>query len=96
LVSLYNKHKSKGFEIISVNIQDSPADVAAFLEKYGAKFIGAINGSPTDVASLYRADSTPRNFVINAEGQIVAEIKGYRAGDRRLDSALRKAGLEMD
>jgi thioredoxin-related protein len=96
LVKLYNQYKSKGFEIISVNVQDSPDEVAAFLEKYGAKFVGAINGSPTDVAKLYRVRGTPRNFVINAEGAIVADITGYGQGDRRIDNGLRKAGLEMD
>jgi hypothetical protein len=92
-VQLYRENKEKGFEIVSVNVADSAQDVAAFFRKYGATHIGALNGTRDDVAKLYGADSTPRNFVINKEGQVIAEIKGGGKGDTRIDKALKKAGL---
>ncbi len=94
-MQLYNKYKSQGLEFISVNVSDTAPDAKKFFAKYGATWIGTVNGSPTDVADLYKADSTPRNFVINREGQIIREISGYSKGDKRLDQALKRAGIEM-
>jgi thioredoxin-related protein len=91
-VKLYNEYREKGFEIISVNVQDTPAEVAQFLHKYGAQFIGAINSSPTDIAELYGVTATPTNVVINQEGQIVAKLVGLDMN--RLLGSLRRAGLQ--
>ena len=88
---MYNEKKSKGFEIVSVNIRDSAPEVLDFLQSFGATFIGALNRTKSDVAKLYGVAGTPTNVVIDRNGNILEKVVGFDMN--KLNRAVSKAGI---
>jgi peroxiredoxin/outer membrane lipoprotein-sorting protein len=91
LVKLYNTYRDRGFEIISVNVKDTPEEVRTFMNRYQARFYAAINGQNDDVAKLYGVEATPTNVVINRSGRIISRLVGLN--EEKLDAALKKVGI---
>ena len=93
----YNQNKSKGFEIVSVNVQypnETAEESLDFKKEFEAKFTIALNRTPSDVARAYKVDATPINVVIDRNGNIVTRVRG--GGEENLDKierAIVKAGL---
>ncbi len=70
LVKLYSKAGGKDFEIISVDIQENPDSVKAFIAKNGIKHTVAIDPSG-DTAQAYRVVGIPTNVLIDKNGNVV-------------------------
>jgi len=90
-VELYKTQRSKGLEIVSVNVRNSAEEVAAFAREFGATFHVAPNRTPTDVARLYRLEATPTNVLIDREGNVAARLVGFDMA--RLERALIRLGI---
>jgi cytochrome c biogenesis protein CcmG, thiol:disulfide interchange protein DsbE len=66
---LYVKYKSKGFELIAVNMDDDKKDIAAFLKKSGAKFpVGWDKGHA--VAECWKPPNMPSAYIIDKKGVV--------------------------
>jgi len=92
---MYNEKKSKGFEIVSVNVrhpQETLEETQEFQREFNAEFAIVLNKTRADVARMYKVEATPTNIVIGKDGNIVTRILG--ADMNKLQSGLRKAGLE--
>ena len=81
----------KGFDVLSVNVMDSPEDAAKFWTYNRLKIPLALNGSQI-AAEKYRVTAVPANYVIGHNGKILARYVGYdEAGIRK---TLAKAGIK--
>jgi hypothetical protein len=90
-VELYNDKKSRGLEIVSVNVRDSGGEVMQFMQEFGATHTAALNRTRADVARLYGVRGTPTNVIIDKSGNIVETIVG--ANMTRIHRALSRAGI---
>lgn len=94
-MELYNAKKSRGFEIVSVNVQypsDSQEEIQAFQREFGAEFAIVMNKTRADVARMYGVSGTPTNVVIDKNGNIVKKLVGF--SEAKLMSALHEGGLQ--
>lgn len=61
--------------IIGVDVQEDPAEVAAFAQEIGMTYPVALD-TQADVARLYQVRAYPTTYFINAEGTIVRVFTG--------------------
>jgi len=95
VVATYNKYKdskfkgAKGFKIFSVSLDRDQASWVAAIKKDGLSWpyhVSDLKGWQSAAASTYGVFSIPTNFLLNADGVIIA--KGLRGED--LASELQK------
>ena len=87
LVEAYNKYHNKGFEIYQVSVDDNRIEWVDAIDQDQLAWInvGDMEGS-TLAARSYNIQSVPFNYLLNAEGEIIAKnLKGPA-----LDNALSK------
>lgn len=74
LLEAYAKYHDKGFEIYGVSLDDDEQAWKNTLEKQGMKWVNVstLGGWQTEAAKEYSVNSIPANFLINAEGEIIA------------------------
>lgn len=73
--SFWQDYRDKGFEVISISIDDSPEKIAAWMQDKGYAFMAA----PTNVsvaAAFGHVASVPTSFIVDAEGRIRHKIAG--------------------
>ena len=70
LIALYGKTGGKDFEIISVDIQENPETVKAFMAKNGIKHTVVIDPSG-ETAQAYRVVGIPTNVLIDKTGNVI-------------------------
>jgi cytochrome c biogenesis protein CcmG/thiol:disulfide interchange protein DsbE len=73
---LYMKFNEKGFTIIGISVDSSQARVAAFLKKVPVTFPILID-QKGDVAESYRLSGLPAGFLIDKNGIIRQQYKGF-------------------
>ncbi len=66
---VYRAQRERGFEVLGVDVQESDADVLAFLGEVGVSFPSAIDRSG-DVTRRFRANALPTTFLIDQQGTI--------------------------
>jgi len=75
LKDAYAKYRDKGFEILSVNLdEDRGAWETASVEKYDIPWLNVCDGEAFDstIAKLYRVKGIPANYLITSDGKRVA------------------------
>ena len=75
LKDAYEKYRDKGFEILSVNLDEDPAAwETASVEKYDIPWVNVCDGEAFDstIAKLYRVKAIPANYLITSDGKRVA------------------------
>jgi peroxiredoxin len=78
LVELYNKYKSRGFEIYQVSIDNDRNAWLNAIEQDGLSWtnVGDMKGSVTAL-NMYNVQQIPSNYILDKDGQIVArDIQG--------------------
>ncbi len=70
LNALYGKAGGKNFEIISINIQENPENVKAFMAKNGIKHTVVIDPSG-ETAQAYKVVGIPTNVLVDKTGKVV-------------------------
>jgi thiol-disulfide isomerase/thioredoxin len=89
VVSLYDKHKSDGFEIFSVSLDGDNKRWADAIKKDGLKWknhVSDLKKWQSAPAKAWGVSSIPRTFLIDRDGKIAAVNPNWRNG--QLDSAL--------
>ena len=87
LKAAYNKYKSKGFEIVSVSVDDETADWIKAVKDNGMNWVQLWNGVDdleNSAAFKYSISAIPSTFLIDAEGTII----GRNLRDKELEEAL--------
>ena len=74
---LYEKLKPEGFEILAVDLQESPAVVEAFVKRYGLTFPVVLDRSG-QIGTYYGARSIPTSYIIDRSGNVIAGAVGSR------------------
>jgi thiol-disulfide isomerase/thioredoxin len=73
--SFWRDHRGRGFEVISISVDDPPDRIAAWMQDKDYAFMAA----PTNasVAAAFGAvSSVPTSFIVDAEGRIRHKIAG--------------------
>jgi len=74
LVKMYSKYKDKGFEILSVSLDDQKSDWRKAAAKDKITWMSAIDPGGWDAmaATKWQVDAIPASFLINKNGDVVA------------------------
>ncbi len=75
LESLYKKYRDQGFVVVGVNLQESPSDVKAFVEKFGLTFPILLDRSGR-VGVTYGARGIPTTYLISKTGEVTSGVIG--------------------
>jgi thiol-disulfide isomerase/thioredoxin len=67
--------RGKGFEVISISIDDSPEKIAAWMQDKGYAFMAAPT-NPSVVAAFGNVASVPTSFIVDADGHIRHKVAG--------------------
>jgi len=75
LINEYHQFKSKGFDILSVSLDDDKAKWKAAIEQHKMPWaqVSDLKGWKNEVARLYGINAVPANFLIDPNGRIIAQ-----------------------
>ncbi|MEO6893949.1 MAG: TlpA disulfide reductase family protein [Ginsengibacter sp.] len=75
VLKAYNTYKNKGFDVLSVSLDNVRKNWEAAIQKDGLLWtqVSDLKGWKNDVATLYGVQAVPANFLIDPTGKIVAE-----------------------
>lgn len=77
----WQKHRQDGFELVTISISDTPAELAAWMKDKGyAHPAGATNASVS--AAFGNVASVPTSFVLDREGRIRHKVAGQMHAGR--------------
>lgn len=71
----YDKYKNDGFEVVSVNLQESSFAVSKFTERYNLTFPVLLD-KKGEVTQLYNVYKIPASFLVDRNGKIVRTYEG--------------------
>ncbi len=83
---LYQKYRTRGVQVVSVQVQDTEADARNFLQVNKATYPAGLDPRLT-IANRFGFRGTPYTVIINRRGEMVARIHG-RADEARLSKLL--------
>jgi len=83
---LYQKYRTRGVELVSVQVQDTEDDARNFLKVNKATYPAGLDPR-LKIANRFGFRGTPYTVVVNKRGEIVARIHG-RADEARLSRIL--------
>ena len=87
LKAAYSKFKSKGFEIVSVSVDDGTEEWIQAVKDNGMNWVQLWNGNDdiaNSAAAMYSITAIPATFLIDADGTII----GRNLRDKELEEAL--------
>lgn len=85
LINQYGQFKDKGFDILSVSLDDDKAKWKGAIEQHKMPWaqVSDLKGWKNEVARLYGINAVPANFLINPEGVIIAQnLRGDMLGSK--------------
>jgi len=77
---LQSAYGSRGLQVVAVNMDEKPADAAAFLVKHPAGFAVA-SGPNAPCAKAFGVATMPTSFLVDRIGHIHSTHAGFRPGD---------------
>jgi len=77
---MHEKYKSKGLEIIAINLDKDSKLVSQFLKKYPVLFKVAYDSSG-NTAEQFHVKGMPTSFLISREGELISVHMGFRKKD---------------
>ncbi|HET9315194.1 MAG TPA: TlpA disulfide reductase family protein, partial [Vicinamibacteria bacterium] len=86
LERIYQKYRTRGVDVVSVQVQYTEADARKFLRANKATFPAGLDPR-LKIANRFGFRGTPYTVVINRKGEIVAKIQG-RSDEARLSRIL--------
>jgi cytochrome c biogenesis protein CcmG, thiol:disulfide interchange protein DsbE len=75
LQSVWNHYKSKGVVVLGADVKDLSGDALAFHRAYGLTFPTVRDGEG-NIEAPYGTTGVPDTFIIDAQGRIVATLRG--------------------
>jgi thiol-disulfide isomerase/thioredoxin len=90
VVAAYNKYHSKGFDIVSVSLDDNKDNWlhAIAADKLTWTHVSDLKGWKNEVAQLFGIKSVPTSFLIDKNGIIIAKNLRGEALNKKLDEIL--------
>jgi peroxiredoxin len=85
LINEYHQFNSKGFDILSVSLDDDKVKWKAAVEQHKMPWVQVsdLKGWKNEVARLYGINAVPANFLIDPAGRIVAQnLRGDLLGNK--------------
>jgi len=76
MMTIYDDLRSKGFEIIAVNVDKDHQAAGKFLDEFGSDF-PIIYDSTGGLAEQYGLEAMPTSFIYDKEGQLVSQHIGF-------------------
>ena len=73
--SFWKDHRDKGFEVISISVDDTPEKIAAWMQDKDYAFMAAPTNASV-AAAFGNVTSVPTSFIVDAEGRIRHKIAG--------------------
>jgi peroxiredoxin len=80
LERLHRAHSAAGLEVLSVNVDERPADARRFLARHRVGF-PVIDDSQGAIAALYDAQDLPSSYLIDRAGLLRLAHRGFGPGD---------------
>jgi thiol-disulfide isomerase/thioredoxin len=71
----WQAHRNQGFEVVSINVDDPPQKIAAWMRDKGYAFMAAPTNASV-AAAFGRVTSLPTSFIVDADGHIRHKIAG--------------------
>lgn len=91
LRAAYDTHNPHGLEVLSVSIQETTAEVDAFIARHGLDYPFLMDRTG-EISTLYRVSSTPTTYFIAPDGTIVDQTSGVVTADWVERNALNYVG----
>jgi peroxiredoxin len=89
LVEAYRKYKNKGFEIYQVSVDDNRIEWVSAIDEDGLTWINVGDMQGSNVAARnYNIQTIPYNYLLNEDGEIIAQNLKGPALDRALSRLL--------
>jgi len=79
LNDIYTRHRSTGFMLLAVNVDDKRADAEAMIKRLGLRF-PTLFDEAKKVAALYRVDTMPSTLLVDRDGRVRYVHRGYLSG----------------
>ncbi|OYZ57517.1 MAG: hypothetical protein B7Y21_07310 [Hydrogenophilales bacterium 16-61-112] len=73
--AFWKETRGRGFEVISISIDDSPETIAAWMKDKGYTFMAAPTNASV-VAAFGNVSSVPTSFILDADGHIRHKVAG--------------------
>jgi peroxiredoxin len=73
--SFWKDHRGRGFEVISISIDDTPEKIAAWMQDENYAFMAAPTNASV-AAAFGHVASVPTSFIVDTEGRIRHKIAG--------------------
>jgi cytochrome c biogenesis protein CcmG, thiol:disulfide interchange protein DsbE len=90
LEKLRAKYKSKGLEVVAINMDENLEDAHKFLAKYPVNFPIARDAAGT-VAEQYKVKGMPSAYIVDAKGVVLHVVEGFNEAK---ETALIEASLK--
>ena len=82
LNDLHNKYEALGFTVLGVNVEEQAAPAIGFINKSPVDF-PILFDSKNSVSQAYKVVAMPTTIVVDRDGNIRYEHKGYKSGDEK-------------
>ena len=90
LNQMQERYGDEGLKVIGINLDKKKAHAEKFLERVPAKFDIAYDPEGS-VADLYGLKVMPSSYIIDREGNLVHDHKGFKSSDgARMEDVIRK------
>jgi peroxiredoxin len=76
---LYDKYRSAGFQLLSINVDEDPRQAGSSAAKFGLHFPVLLDADKS-VSKLYDLQSMPSTLLIDRDGRVRYLHRGYREG----------------
>ncbi len=84
---LYQKFKNKDFSIVTINLQESAAQVKEFFRKFKLTYTALLDPDG-EVGAQFMITAIPTTFILDKEGIIIGKVMGPREWDGKKAFAL--------
>jgi len=74
---LHQRFKDKDFAMVTINLQESAAQVKQFFKKFKLTFTALLD-SDGEVGAHFKITAIPSTFILNKEGIIIGKVMGPR------------------
>ena len=73
--AFWQDYRARGFEVVSISVDDPPGKIAAWMQDKGYAFMAAPTNASV-VTAFGNVRSVPTSFIVDAEGHIRHKIAG--------------------
>lgn len=82
LEKLRNQYKSKGFEVVAINVDENLQDALNFLKKYPVSYPILLDPNGNS-AKTYNIKGMPTAYLIDKNGVVLFKHEGFKKRDRK-------------